>query len=100
MRTTVRLDDELLERLKAQARRENLSLTRLLNRTLRAGMQAGPARAARRQRYRERPASMGSPRVALDKALAAGRPALVEVLGNPEIRAKRGWVPPAISGES
>ncbi|OGA11254.1 MAG: hypothetical protein A3D95_15060 [Betaproteobacteria bacterium RIFCSPHIGHO2_12_FULL_69_13] len=71
MRTTVRLDDELLERLKAQARRENLSLTRLLNRTLRAGMQAGPARAARRQRYRERPASMGSPRVALDKALAA-----------------------------
>ena len=38
-------------------------------------------------------------RRALDKALAAGRPALVEVLGNPEIRAKRGWVPPAISGE-
>ncbi|MEK7877138.1 MAG: thiamine pyrophosphate-dependent enzyme, partial [Pseudomonadota bacterium] len=36
---------------------------------------------------------------ALDKALASGRPALVEVLGNPAIRAKRGWVPPAVSGE-
>jgi acetolactate synthase I/II/III large subunit len=36
---------------------------------------------------------------ALDQALAAGRPALVEVLGDPAIRAKRGWVPAAISGE-
>lgn len=38
-------------------------------------------------------------RPALDKALAAGRPALVELLGDAAIRAKRGWVPPAISGE-
>ncbi|MBI2296533.1 MAG: thiamine pyrophosphate-binding protein [Betaproteobacteria bacterium] len=38
-------------------------------------------------------------RAALDQALAAGRPAVVEVLGNPAIRAKRGWVPPAVSGE-
>jgi thiamine pyrophosphate-dependent acetolactate synthase large subunit-like protein len=38
-------------------------------------------------------------RQALDKALACGRPAIVEVLGNAAIRAKRGWVPPAISGE-
>ena len=36
---------------------------------------------------------------ALDRALAAGRPAIVEVLGDPAIRAKRGWVPSAISGE-
>jgi acetolactate synthase-1/2/3 large subunit len=36
---------------------------------------------------------------ALDQALAAGRPAIVEVLGDPAIRAKRGWVPAAISGE-
>ena len=36
---------------------------------------------------------------ALDKALAAGRPAIVEVLGNAAIRAKRGWVPAGISGE-
>lgn len=70
MRTTVRLDDELLERLKAQARRENVSLTRLLNRTLRAGMQAARTRTARRPPYRERVYSMGAPRVDLDKALA------------------------------
>jgi acetolactate synthase-1/2/3 large subunit len=38
-------------------------------------------------------------RQALDKALASGRPAIVELLGNAAIRAKRGWVPPAISGE-
>lgn len=69
MRTTVRIDDELLERLKAQASRESVSLTRLLNRTLRAGMQAAPKR-ARRTRYREQPVSMGAPRIGLDKALA------------------------------
>jgi acetolactate synthase-1/2/3 large subunit len=36
---------------------------------------------------------------ALNKALAAGRPAVVEVLSDHTIRAKRGWVPPAVSGE-
>lgn len=70
MRTTVRLDDELLEQLKAQARRENVSLTRLLNRILRAGMRAERARPAKRRAYREQPHAMGAPRVALDKSLA------------------------------
>lgn len=70
MRTTIRLDDELLERLKAQARRENMSLTGLVNRTLRAGMQAARGTRARRRAYREQPVSMGAPRVVLDKALA------------------------------
>ena len=36
---------------------------------------------------------------ALSKALAAGRPAVVELLSDHTIRAKRGWVPPAVSGE-
>jgi acetolactate synthase-1/2/3 large subunit len=36
---------------------------------------------------------------ALDKALAAGKPAVVEILSDHTIRAKRGWVPAAISGE-
>jgi len=44
----------------------------------------------------EKPADM---RAALDKALAAGRPAVVEVLSDPAIRAKRGWVPQTVSGE-
>jgi predicted transcriptional regulator len=33
MRTTIRIDDELLDKLKEEARKQNLSLTRVLNRT-------------------------------------------------------------------
>ncbi len=80
MRTTVRVDDELLEQLKAQARQENVSLTRLLNRTLKAGLQAGGARRRKKPIYRERAHSLGTPRVALDKALA-----LAAVLEDEEI---------------
>jgi hypothetical protein len=70
MRTTVRLDDRLLAQLRAQARKENVSLTRLLNRTLEAGLRAGGARRRKRPIYREQAHSLGAPRVALDKALA------------------------------
>jgi thiamine pyrophosphate-dependent acetolactate synthase large subunit-like protein len=34
---------------------------------------------------------------ALDKALAAGKPAIVEILSDAKIRAKRGWAPPVAS---
>lgn len=70
MRTTVRLDDELLDQLRVQARKENVSLTRLLNRALKSGLQAGAARSRKQPIYREQVHSMGTPRVALDKALA------------------------------
>jgi hypothetical protein len=70
MRTTVRVDDELLERLKEQARREKVSLARMLNRTLRAGLQSGAARTRKRSAYREQVHSLGTPRIGLDKALA------------------------------
>jgi len=70
MRTTVRVDDDLLEQLKAQARKENVSLTRLLNRTLKAGLQMGGARRRKQPIYRERVHSLGAPRVPVDKALA------------------------------
>jgi uncharacterized Ntn-hydrolase superfamily protein len=70
VRTTVRLDDKLLERLKAQARKEKVSLTRLVNRALKAGLQAGGDRRRAQPAYRERVHAMGVPRVALDKALA------------------------------
>lgn len=70
MRTTVRVDDELLARLKAQARKENVSLTRVLNRALKAGLQAGGARPGKKRPYRERVHSMGTPHLALDKGLA------------------------------
>jgi hypothetical protein len=70
MRTTLRIDDELLQWLKEQARKEDISLTRLLERTLRAGMQALRKPGRPRQRHRERPHAMGAPRITLNKALA------------------------------
>ena len=44
----------------------------------------------------EKPADI---RAALDKALAAGKPAVVEVISDRAARAQRGWVPASISGE-
>jgi uncharacterized Ntn-hydrolase superfamily protein len=70
VRTTIRLDDELYEQLKAQAREGNVSLTRLLNRTLKAGLQAGGARRSKQPAYREQVHSMGTPCFTLDKALS------------------------------
>jgi len=70
MRTTFRIDDDLLEELKARARQEQLPLTRVVNRVLRAGLAAGDGRGQKRKRYRESTHSMGAPRADLDKALA------------------------------
>ena len=70
MRTTVRIDDELLQRLREKARKENISLTRLLDQTLRAGMQASGKPGRPRRRHREQTLAMGAPRMKLDKALA------------------------------
>jgi hypothetical protein len=69
MRTTIRIDDELLLKLKEEARKQNISLTRLLDRTVRAGMQASREPRRRKRRYREQTHAMGVPSVALDKAL-------------------------------
>ena len=38
MRSTVRIDDDLMAELRARARAERLSMTRLLNRVLWAGL--------------------------------------------------------------
>jgi predicted transcriptional regulator len=70
MRTTIRIDDELLGKLKEEARKQKLSLTRVLDRTLRAGMHASPSPRRSRRRYREQTFRMGVPTVALDKALS------------------------------
>lgn len=83
MRTTVRLDDELLDRLKVQARQENVSLTRLINRALEAGLQAGATRRPKRAPYREPVHALGTPRVPLDKALV-----LAAVLEDEEVARK------------
>lgn len=70
MRSTVRIDDDLLMDIKDRARRENLSLTRMLNRLLREGIQASRGGRGQRARYREQTVAMGEARVDLDKALA------------------------------
>jgi len=70
MRTTVQIDDDLLEDLRQQARREGTSLAKMVNRVLRQGIQA-PRRPGRgRAAYREKTFDMGPPKVPLDKALA------------------------------
>jgi hypothetical protein len=69
MRSTVRIEDDLMEELRRQAQREKSSLTRTLNRALRAGLRAR-SRSKERRTYREKPVAMGRPSVALDKALA------------------------------
>ena len=70
MRSTVRIDDDLLTELKERARRENVSLTRMLNRMLREGIQATRGHRPQKTPYREETVAMGRPRADLDKALA------------------------------
>jgi hypothetical protein len=71
MRTTLRIDDELLKELKAHARRERLPLTELVNRMIRSGLRASLDQTARAKRaYREKTFSMGEFNFPVDKALA------------------------------
>lgn len=80
MRTTLRIDDDLLDRLKARARAEKVSLTRIINRVIKAGLVTGGHPRRPRRPYRERVHAMGAPQLALDKALA-----LAAVLEDDEI---------------
>ncbi len=70
MRTTVRIDDDLMRRLKERAHREGTSLTKLINWLLRRGFNAAQDEGGPVARYREETFSMGSPTVNLDKSLA------------------------------
>ena len=70
MRSTVRIDDDLMIELKARAYAESVSLTRMLNRTLRAGLAQRKRDGQRTRRFKQKTVSMGRPKVDLDKALA------------------------------
>jgi hypothetical protein len=70
VRTTLRIDEDLLAELKRLARAQKLSLTQLANRLLRRGIEATRASGAARPAYRETTFAMGRPRFELDKALA------------------------------
>jgi hypothetical protein len=71
MRSTVRIDDELLGGLRARAQKDGVSLTRALNDVLRSGLRSTATRTRPRKTYREKPLGLGEARVDLSKALAA-----------------------------
>jgi len=70
MRTTVRIQDDLLLQLKDKATQEKSSLTRVLNQTLRAGLRAAQETKKPRRHYQEKTHSLGSPNIDLIKALS------------------------------
>ncbi len=69
MRSTVRIDDDLMVELRARASEEHISLTRMLNRVLRTGLAAPKRDRARSRPYKQRTFAMGQPLADLDKAL-------------------------------
>jgi hypothetical protein len=70
MRSTVRLDDDLLTSLKERAEREDTSLTKLLNRALREWLIGSRAEVeAKKLAYREKTFDTGKPLIDLTKAL-------------------------------
>ncbi len=68
MRTTVSIDEDILSSLKQEAARQNLTLTKVVNRVLRRGLDENTS-SKPRTRYREKVYGLGKPRVNLDKAL-------------------------------
>ena len=70
MRSTVRIDDDLMTAIRSQAQREGLSITRMLNRVVRAGLEVLERSGNQQETYRQKTFRMGRPRVDVDKALA------------------------------
>jgi hypothetical protein len=70
MRTTLRIDDDLMRELRRRAREEHLSLGSLVSRLLRRALEAGQTKQRAGRRHREKVFSMGRPTLDLDKALA------------------------------
>ena len=69
MSSYVRIDDDLMVVLKAKAEAEGISLTRVLNRSVRVGL-ASPKQAEMRRPFKQNTFRLGVPRVGIDKALA------------------------------
>ena len=68
MRTTLRIDDDLLRELKERAAEAQVSLAQLVNDVLRRGLDA--PQPERREPVRQPTFAMGAPRVDLTKALS------------------------------
>lgn len=71
MRTTVRIDDDLMRVLKQQAEAAGESVTKALNRLLRLGLTAeGNGVREQRERFVQKTFNMGKPLIDMNKALA------------------------------
>lgn len=81
MRTTLRIDDGLMRELKQRALSEKTSLTQLVNRVLRTGLDADANGAkTKKRKFRQKTYHMGRPKFDLTKALA-----LADTLGDEAI---------------
>jgi len=70
MRTTVRVDDDLMQELKDLAHKEGTSLAKLFNRTVRLGLDSLKCNGSKTPKpYREKTFRMGKPMVDLTKAI-------------------------------
>lgn len=70
MRTTVRIDDDLLRELKSKAKRSQISLTKLVNQVLRRGLNENARPPKKAPAFRQETHDMGVPLVDLTKALS------------------------------
>lgn len=70
MRTTLTIADDILREMKVRAHETGVSLTRVANDVLRAGLDRRASTSRPRRRYQEEVADLGEPRVNLDRALA------------------------------
>ena len=70
MRTTVWIDDDLMAEFIARAHADNVSLARMLNRTLRDGLADPSNQESNRRPFKQKTFRMGTPPVGIDKALA------------------------------
>jgi len=69
MRTTVRIDDDLLRELKKRAKQEDASLTQQVNQAIRRGLEPDSAK-KRVPRFKQKTYAMGTAKFNVDKALA------------------------------
>jgi hypothetical protein len=70
MRTTLRIDNNLLQELKELAHEENTTMTQMVNRVLRRGLQSIQENCQPRTHYHEEVIDLGKPYFDLTKASA------------------------------
>ncbi len=69
MRSTLRIDDDLISAVKEEAQQRGVSMTRMINRLIRFGLESLGQNETKRKRFREQPCAMGRSRLDLDGAL-------------------------------